>query len=437
MTATTPGLPTDDERLIERRAQLLGPAYRLFYDKPLHVVRGEGVWLHGADGRRYLDAYNNVASVGHCHPHVVEAIARQAATLNTHTRYLHDGVLDYAERLLATMPPALGHAMFTCTGSEANDLAMRIARAHTKGTGLIVTRFAYHGVTSAIAEASPSLGQYVRLGDAVRTVHAPDSYRTEPEALGKAFAAGVREAIADLRAHGLQPAALMVDTVFSSDGIYTDPPGFLGEAVDVIRETGGVFIADEVQAGLARSGDAMWGFQRHGVVPDIVTMGKPLGAGHPLAGIAVRPDVLAAFARESRYFNTFGGNPVAMAAGSAVLDVIEREGLLANAQAVGGHLRDGLRELAAKHPLIGDVRGAGLFVGVELVTDRATKAPATAKTARVVNAMRERGVLLSSTGPHANTLKIRPPLVFSRRDADLLISTLDAALGVDPDPAGR
>jgi 4-aminobutyrate aminotransferase-like enzyme len=277
----------------------------------------------------------------------------------------------------------------------------------------------------------------VRLGDAVRTVPAPDSYRIEPDALGPAFAAGVREAIADLKTHGLQPAALMVDTVFSSDGIYTDPPGFLAEAVDVIREAGGVFVADEVQAGLARTGGAVWGFQRHGLVPDIVTMGKPLGAGHPLAGIAVRPEVLATFARESRYFNTFGGNPVAMAAGNAVLAVIEREGLLANAQAVGRHLRDGLRSLAAKHPLIGDVRGAGLFIGVELVTDPVTKAPATAQTARIVNAMRERGVLLSSTGPHANTLKIRPPLVFSRADADLVVSTLDAALAVDADPAVR
>ncbi len=429
MTPTTPGLPTADERLIERRARLLGPAYRLFYEKPLHVVRGEGVWLHGADGKRYLDAYNNVASVGHCHPHVVGAIARQAATLNTHTRYLHEGVLDYAERLLATMPAELAHAMFTCTGSEANDLAMRIARAHTKATGLIVTRNAYHGVTASIAEASPSLGQFVRLGDAVRTVPAPDSFRIAPEATGKAFAAGVREAIADLMSHGLRPAALMVDTVFSTDGIFTDPAGFLAEAADAIREAGGLFIADEVQAGLARTGDAMWGFQRHGLVPDIVTMGKPLGAGHPLAGLAVRPDVLAAFGRESRYFNTFGGNPVSMAAGNAVLDVIEREGLLANAQKVGGHLRAALTRLGAKHALIGDVRGAGLFVGVELVSDRATKSPAAAQTARVVNGLRERGVLLSSTGPQANTLKIRPPLVFSQDNADLFVETLDVVLG--------
>jgi len=416
------------QALLDRRAQLLGPAYRLFYETPLHLVRGEGVWLYDSDGKRYLDAYNNVASVGHCHPHVVAAIARQAGALNTHTRYLHEGVLDYAERLLATMPAALGHAMFTCTGSEANDLAMRIARSHTKAEGLIVTRFAYHGVTASIAQASPSLGRFVQLGDAVRTVAAPDSYRGAAGATGAALARGVREAIADLQAHGIRPAALMVDTVFSSDGIFTDPPGFLAEAVQAIRAAGGVFIADEVQAGLGRSGDAMWGFQRHGVVPDIVTMGKPLGAGHPLAGLAVHPEVLAAFARECRYFNTFGGNPVAMAAGMAVLDVIEREDLVANAQRIGHTLRARLGELATRHELIGDVRGAGLFIGVELVTDRATKAPATAETVRIVNALRERGVLLSSTGEHGNTLKIRPPLVFSAADADLLVGTLDEVL---------
>ena len=421
-------ISADTQALMERRARVLGPAYRLFYETPLHPVRGEGVWLYDADGKRYLDAYNNVASVGHCHPHVVEAIARQASILNTHTRYLHEGVLDYAERLLATMPRERAHAMFTCTGSEANDLAMRIARSHTKAQGLIVTRFAYHGVTASIADASPSLGKFVQLGDSVRTVPAPDSYRIAPADMGRAFADGVRHAIADLKAHGMRPAALLVDTSFSSDGIFTDPPGFLAEAVDAVREAGGVFIADEVQAGLGRTGDAMWGFQRHGVVPDIVTMGKPLGAGHPLAGIAIRPEVLAAFGRECRYFNTFGGNPVSMAAGMAVLDVVEREGLVANAQRVGAYLRGRLTQLADRHALIGDVRGTGFFVGVEMVTDRQARTPAAAETARIVNAMRERCVLFSATGEHANTLKIRPPLVFSEANADLLVDTLDAVL---------
>ncbi|MGI4857521.1 MAG: aspartate aminotransferase family protein [Janthinobacterium lividum] len=421
-----------DETLIARRARLLGPAYRLFYETPLHIVRGEGAWLYDADGRRYLDAYNNVAAVGHAHPHVVDAIARQAAVLNTHTRYLHAGVLDYAERLLGTLPAEIGHTIFTCTGSEANDLAMRIARARTGHDGLIVTRFAYHGVTESIATASPSLGRYVRLGEHVRTVPAPDSHRVPANRLGAFFTDGVRAAIEDLHAHGKRPAALLVDTVFSSDGVYTDPPGFLREAVAVVRAAGGLFIADEVQPGLGRTGDAFWGFQRHDVVPDIVTMGKPMGNGHPLAGLAVKPDVLAPFAQQSRYFNTFGGNPVSAAAGMAVLDVIEREGLVENARLVGEHLRTRLRAVATRHPRIRDVRGAGLFVGVEFGNDDgaigAVDAAVTARVQRVVNGMREQGVLLNATGPDANILKIRPPMVFDIAQADLLVETLEAVV---------
>lgn len=411
--------------MLARRARLLGPAYRLFYEEPFHPVRGEGVWLYDEAGVPYLDAYNNVVCVGHAHPQVVEAIARQAATLNTHTRYLHDGILDYAERLLATMPPALGHATFTCSGSEANDLAMRIAAAHTGGTGLIVTRFAYHGVTSAIACASPSLGKFVQLGAHVRLVDAPSGGDADT---GRRFAEGVRAAIADLRAHGIAPAALMVDTVFSSDGVFTGPAGFLREAVEAIHAAGGVFIADEVQPGFGRTGETFWGFQRHGVVPDIVTMGKPMGNGHPVAGLVVRPEVMQAFGQACRYFNTFGGNPVSMAAASAVLDVITQQGLQHNALQVGTYLRESLAALARRHALVGEVRGAGMFVGVELVTDRAARTPATAEAARVVNGLRQRQVLLSATGEHANVLKIRPPLVFTRAHADLLVQRLDEVL---------
>ncbi|MDD0809096.1 aminotransferase class III-fold pyridoxal phosphate-dependent enzyme [Curvibacter sp. RS43] len=418
----------DSADLLARRARLLGPAYRTFYDTPFHPVRGEGVWLYDAQGRPFLDAYNNVASVGHSHPHVVQALARQAATLNTHTRYLHDGVLAYAERLLARLPPELGHAMFTCTGSEANDLALRIARTHTGAQGLIVTQFAYHGVTASLAEASPSLGKRVKIGPNVRTIPAPDSYRQDPASLGRQLADGVRAAVADLQAHGQQAAALLVDTVFSSDGICTEPAGFLQEAVQAIRAAGGVFIADEVQPGFGRTGESMWGFARHGVVPDIVTLGKPMGNGHPVAGLAVRPEVMAAFGRECRYFNTFGGNPVSMAVASAVLDVIEGEGLQANALTVGHYLREQLRQLALRHEAIGDVRGAGLFIGLELVADRAQRTPDAALTARVVNGLRQRQVLLSATGEQASALKIRPPLVFSRAHADQLVEALDAVL---------
>ena len=412
--------------LLARRARLLGPAYRLFYEEPLQLVRGEGVWLFDAAGRRYLDAYNNVASVGHAQPQVVQAIAQQAARLNTHTRYLHEGVLDYAERLLATLPPTLGHAMFTCTGSEANDLALRIARAHTGAQGLIVTSWAYHGVTAALAEASPSLGAGMRLGDAVCTVALP--LRAPPDQIGPLFAAGVREAIATLRARGVAPAALLVDTVFSSDGVLTDPPGWLADAVAAVREAGGLFIADEVQPGFGRTGDNFWGFARHGLAPDIVTLGKPMGNGHPVAGLAVKPKVLAPFAEQCRYFNTFGGNPVAMAAASAVLDVIEQQNLQANARMVGAHLRDKLQSLAARHRHVGAVRGAGLFIGMDLVQDADDPRPVPELTARVVNGLRQRGVLLSATGPQVSTLKIRPPLVFAREHADMLVDTLDEVM---------
>jgi 4-aminobutyrate aminotransferase-like enzyme len=416
-----------DRALIERRERLLGPAYRLFYAHPVHLVRGEGVWLYDADGSAYLDVYNNVASVGHCHPHVVAALSRQAATLNTHTRYLTDGILDYAERLLALFPDELAHVMFTCTGSEANDLAYRAAKAFTGGTGVIVTELAYHGVTIAISEMSPSLGDGIRLAPHVRTVPAPDAYRGDGD-VGEAFAANVRAAIADMQAHGIKPAALLVDTIFSSDGVFADPAGFLSPAAAAIREAGGLMIADEVQPGFGRTGAGMWGFARHGIVPDIVTMGKPMGNGHPMAAMVARPEILESFGKRTRYFNTFGGNPVSCAVGMAVLDVIENESLIENARAVGAYLRDGLRGLANMHEIIGDIRGAGLFIGVELVTDRATKAPATAATAKLVNGLREKRILISAAGPHANVLKIRPPLVFSRDNADLFLAAIDDVL---------
>ncbi|WP_456316031.1 aspartate aminotransferase family protein [Roseomonas acroporae] len=426
-------IPERERALIARRERLLGPAYRLFYANPVHVVRGEGVWLYDPDGNAYLDVYNNVACVGHCHPRVVAALSRQAAVLNTHTRYITDGILDYAERLLATFPaglaPGAGHAMFTCTGSEANDLAYRIACAHTGGTGFVVTRLAYHGVTSVLAGMSPSLGPQQPLLPNVRTVPAPDLYRAGGADVGESFAAQVRAAVADLAAQGIRPAALLVDTIFSSDGVLSDPPGFLRPAVAAIREAGGLFIADEVQPGFGRTGEGMWGFARHGLVPDIVTMGKPMGNGHPVAGLVARSDLLRGFGERTRYFNTFGGNPVSCAVGMAVLDVIEEEGLIGNARVVGEMMRAGLRELAARHALIGDVRGAGLFVGMELVTDRATRAPATAATARLVNALRARRVLISAAGPHANILKIRPPLVFGREHATLFLTAMDEALG--------
>ncbi|WP_149139988.1 aspartate aminotransferase family protein [Gemmobacter caeruleus] len=408
-------LPPAEAALVARRQAALGPAYRLFYERPLHLVRGQGVWLHDAEGRAYLDTYNNVASCGHCHPRIVQAMADQAATFASHTRYLHDGVLRLAERLLATLPPEIGHMMFTCTGSEANDLALRIARAATGGSGIIVTENAYHGVTAAVAGFSPSLGPGVPLDPHVRAVPAP---------MGRDFAADVQAAIDDLMRHGIKPAVLIADTVFSSDGVIVDPT-ILAPAVAAIRAAGGLFIADEVQPGFGRLGRGMWGFARHGVMPDMVSMGKPMGNGYPLAGLALRPEVIAEFGAHARYFNTFGGNAVAAAVGNAVLDVIEDERLIANARDVGAAFATGLRDLASRHAALGALRAEGLFLGQDITTDGT---PDAARAGRIVNAMRDEGVLISATGPKGHVLKIRPPLTFSPENVAFFLDRLERVL---------
>jgi 4-aminobutyrate aminotransferase-like enzyme len=415
--------------MIARRDALLGPAYRLMYERPLHIVRGDGAWLFDPDGRRYLDAYNNVTSLGHCHPAVTEAICRQVRALATNTRYLHDTILELAERLLATVRETeLAHLMLTCTGSEANDLAYRIAKVRTGGTGVIVTDTAYHGITDAVSKFSPSLGESVDLGEHVRLVPAPRLYHADGADLGERFTRDVEAAIADLRRHGIRPAALIVDSLFTSDGILPEPAGFLKGAALAIRRAGGLFIADEVQPGFGRTGEHFWGFQRHGIQPDIVTMGKPMGNGQPIAGLLATADALAEFGKSSRYFNTFGGNAVSCAAALAVLDTIERDGLVRHAGQVGQVLREGIGALARRHEAIGDVRGAGMFVGVELVTDRASRAPDRVLTSQVVNRMRDKGVLLSGCAMGHNVLKIRPPLVLSGEQAGLVIQALDESL---------
>jgi 4-aminobutyrate aminotransferase-like enzyme len=419
--------------LVQRREAVLGNGYRLFYDQPVRLRQGAGVYLYDDAGQEYLDAYNNVPAVGHCHPRVVAAIAQQAATLNVHTRYLTTGVVDYAERLVATHEAGLDRAMFTCTGSEANDLALRIARHATGATGVIVTANAYHGVTAAVAEASPSLGPNVPAGPHIVTVPAPDP--ALGDATGATFAGHVAAAIAGLRSRGIGLAAFLADSLLSSDGVLPDPAGFLRPAQDLVHAAGGLYIADEVQSGFGRTGSHLWGYQRHGLTPDIATMGKPMGNGLPIAGLVARQAVLEDFGRKVRYFNTFGGNPVCVAAASAVLDVIEDEGLQANAAATGSYLRARLAGLASGSALLSSVRGAGLYFGVDVV-DPATGAPSAARAGRIVNDMRDRRVLISATGPAGNTLKIRPPLPFNARHADQLLAVLsevvapgDAVLG--------
>ncbi|WP_236045208.1 MULTISPECIES: aspartate aminotransferase family protein [Pseudooceanicola] len=415
---------------IERRTRLLGPAYRLFYQTPVEVCRGSGTRLFDKQGGEYLDAYNNVVSVGHCNPHVIEAVHEQMSTLCTHTRYVQDGILDYAEAMLPSFGGRIGetgHMMFTCTGSEANDLALRIAKHHTGRRGIIVTEEAYHGNSELTAGFSPSLGERAPLGTWVRRIPAPDSYRHDPAALGRMLADAVTRQAYELMRAGDGLAAFVADSLFSSDGVYASPE-VLGPVAEAVRAAGGLFIADEVQAGFGRSGDRFWGYQRHGIDPDIVTMGKPMGNGFPVAAIAVTPEAVASFGSDMRYFNTFGGNGVAIAAARATREVILNDNLQANATRIGALLRDGISGLANRFEGIGDVRGAGLYIGVEMVTERAARSPDAALAARIVNEMRERRVLISATGPEANVLKIRPPLVFSDADADWLLSTLEAVL---------
>jgi len=433
--AASPGSDAsiDTDTLRERRRRRLGSALRLSYDKPLHLVRGEGVWLYDSKGRRYLDAYNNVACVGHCHPAVGAALIRQAKTLNTNTRYLSTHIVDYAERLVETLPGDLSVCMFVCTGTEANDLAWQIAHACTEGDGAIVTDNAYHGNSTAVSQLSPEELTPGTQEDWVATVPAPNTYSGphrlgEPE-LGERYAACLDDAIETLRARGHPLAALMLDTAYTSDGIMVAPDGYLAAAWRRVRDAGGLCIADEVQAGFGRTGEFMWGFQQQDVVPDIVTMGKPIGNGHPLAAVVTTPEIAERFTHRRYYFNTFGGNPVSCAVGMAVLDVLQREELQSNANDVGACLKAKLERLQQQYPLIGDVRGTGLLIGVELVRDPVTREPAAEECAAVVNAMRGRGVLIGRTGLANHVLKIRPPLVFTRANADLLVETLGEVLG--------
>lgn len=419
--------------LIDRRRALLGPNVSTFYDDPVHIVRGEGVWLWDAEGRRYLDCYNNVPHVGHCNPRVVEAICRQAGVLNTHTRYLHEGILDYVERLTATFDDPLGTAILTCSGSEANDIALRMAEAMTGKRGIVATDATYHGNTALVSHLSKSNVPEVGfgLGGYLRHVEAPDSYRI-PDPDGQRFASRVQEAIDDLERSGTGFAALIVCPLFLNEGFPAQAPGWLRPAAEAARRAGGLLISDEVQAGFGRCGSHFWGHQKQGVVPDVVTMGKPMGNGHPVAGVVTRAEIMARFRQAFRYFNTFGGNPVSSAAAMAVLDELAEQDLQANAARIGALAHQRLSDLARRHAVIGDVRQSGMVFGAEFVLDHDSKEPAAAFADRVVNRLRQRGILLSKLGRHKNTLKIRPPMPFGEDHLDLLISTLDEVLSETP-----
>ena len=430
---TTP--TASSEALLERRRARLSPGLGLSYERPVHVVRGEGVWLYGPDGETWLDAYNNVPQVGHCHPRVVDAIARQAAALNTNTRYLYEPLVEYAERLTATMPPALDTCFMVSSGSEANDLAWRIAKACTGHEGALIMERAYHGFTDALVPLSPEdADDSAEAAAHVATLPPPDEYRgpwdRSVAARGARYAALAGAARGRLAAQGYAPAAVFVDPVFSSNGVIDPAPGYLDGVRARVHAAGGLFVADEVQAGFGRSGSHMWGFERGGVVPDIVTLGKPIGNGHPIGAVVVRRELAERFAAHSHFFSTTGGNPVSCAAGLAVLEVIAREALRENAARAGAELKAGLEGLARRHALIGDVRGAGLFLGVDLVGERGTKAPAEAEARTVLNELRRTGVLVGRVGLHGNVLKVRPPLVLQSSHAACFLAALDRALEV-------
>lgn len=437
------GLPVNASRVVARegdwleaqRRRHVGRVFSLAYKSPLKIVGGSGCHLFDEGGNAYLDLVNNVCHVGHCHPRVVAAGQAQMARLNTNTRYLHDMMVEYARRLTQTLPPELSVCFFVNSGSEANDLALRIARAHTRRRDIIVLDHAYHGHLSSLIEISPY--KFAGPGGEGRAEHVqvaemPDLYRGrfrygDGEA-GTRYAASIGEIIAALGRSSRAPAAFICESILGTGGQLVLPDGYLRAAYAIIREAGAVAIADEVQIGFGRAGHHMWAFETQSVVPDIVTMGKPIGNGHPIAAVVVRPEIAASFVTGMEYFNTFGGNPVAAAIGLSVLDVIRDERLMQNASATGEILRRGLLNLAREFPVIGDVRNLGLFFGVEFVADRETRAPAAETLARVIETLKERHILTASEGPHRNVLKIKPPMVIGAPDCAFFLGELKSCL---------
>jgi 4-aminobutyrate aminotransferase-like enzyme/Ser/Thr protein kinase RdoA (MazF antagonist) len=414
-----------DPSLRARRDAAFGPAMDpLFYEEPIEVACASGVWIRTADGRRYLDAYNNVPCVGHGHPRVTAAIARQSRTINTHMRYLHPAAIELAERLAATCPPGLDTVLLVNSGSEANDWAWRLAVAATGNRGGLCTAYAYHGVTEATAALSPEGWLGGSPPEHVETFAAPDAYR------GRALdGTALTQAIGRLTARGLSPAALILDGLLMSDGIADLDPGYVQELVRLTRAAGGLWIADEVQAGHGRTGEAMWAFERFEVAPDFVTLGKPMGNGHPVAAVITRRELVAEIVGRTTLFSTFGGNPVSAVASLAVLDVLKDERVLERVQRTGRLLGAELATLAARYPAVGDVRGVGLAWGVELVSDSHTKEPDATLTRAVRDGMKDEGVLVGTTGPHGNVLKVRPPLALAPEHVPVIAAALDRALG--------
>jgi 4-aminobutyrate aminotransferase-like enzyme len=417
--------------ILAARGRAIGRNVSVGYRRPVHVVRGSMQYLFDETGRRYIDGYNNVPHVGHCHPRVVDAAERQMRALNTNTRYLHEHLVRYADRLTATLPEPLRVCYFVNSGSEANELALRLARAHTRRRDVIVLDAAYHGNTTTLVDISPY--KFDGPGGSgkppwVHVVPLPDVYRgtykkDDPQA-GVKYATAVARSIDEMHSDGAALCGFIAESCPSVGGQIMFPSGYLAAVYQHVRDAGGICIADEVQTAYGRIGSHFYGFQQQGVVPDVVALGKPIGNGHPIGAVVTTPEIAASFDNGMEFFSTFGGNTVSCAIGLAVLDVVEDERLQAHAERVGAHLLAQLRQIAAGSRLVGDVRGSGLFIGVELVRSRDTLEPATTEASDVVNRLRDEGILIGTDGPHHNVLKIRPPMPFTIEDADVVASAV-------------
>ena len=421
-------------QLLELRKKYLSPSLSLSYDKPLHIVRAKGQFLYDSKGDRYLDAVNNIQHVGHCHPKVVSAASEQYGILNTNTRYLDETVISYAKDLTNYLPNGLTTCFFTNSGSESNDLALRLARTATDSKETIVLDGAYHGHVSSLIDISP-YKHNSRGGSGppsyVHTVPMPDSYRGKyrgEEAL-TGYIDELKNILYSIKKNGKNISAFVVESIMGCGGQLILPDGFLERAFELVRDEGGVCIADEVQIGFGRVGSKFWGFETANVQPDIVTMGKSMGNGHPLSVVVTKKQIADKFNNGMEYFNSFGGNPVSCAVGKAVLNVIEDEKLQQNALKVGEYLLEKLKQLKGEFPLIGQVRGMGLFIGIELIKEKSKLIPAHAEAEKVVNEMMRKRILLSTDGPDHNVIKIKPPMVFSTENADELVLNLSEVLG--------
>ena len=422
---------TDTAQLAARRDRALGAGAPLFYNAPLHIVRGEGVYVYDADGRRYVDMYNNVPCVGHGNPHVVEAMARQQATLNVHSRYLHEGIVAFAERLAALHGPTIESVIFSCSGTEANEVALRMARLATGKTGIVCTNATYHGNSEAVAKLN-RIGVGRNAAGDVCAIPFPERLRpllpgASEAQLVEAYLDRLREAIRTLEQDGAGFAGLIVCSILANEGLPDIPKDFMPRAAEIVRAAGGVVIADEVQAGYARTG-RWWGYDVTGFTPDIVVTGKPMGNGLPLAATAASRALVEGFRSATRYFNTFASSPLQAAVGMAVLDVIERDKLHENVATVGAFLKSALAQRKGRFASVADVRGHGLFIGVEIAKTDAARTPDADKAIEVINRLKDKGFLTSNAGAFKNVVKIRPPLCFAQRDAEEFLPAFDATM---------